>query len=87
MKSSFSPTIKMKLFMMGLVAVVALALLSFISWNAGNAVVRATNENHVMLEQSQRLSDLRVSTIELVLAAMDSIIDADEGYVYGKSVV
>lgn len=84
MKSSFSPTIKMKLFMMGLVAVVALALLSFISWNAGNAVVRATNENHVMLEQSQRLSDLRVSTIELVLAAMDSIIDADEGYVYDE---
>jgi methyl-accepting chemotaxis protein len=84
MKSSFSPTIKMKLFMMGLVAVVALALLSLISWNAGNAVVRATNENHVMLEQSQRLSDLRVSTIELVLAGMDSIIDADEGYVYDE---
>ncbi|MBE9556226.1 MAG: HAMP domain-containing protein [Proteobacteria bacterium] len=84
MKFSFSPTIKMKLFMMGLVAVVALASLSFISMNAGNAVARATNENHVMLEQSQRLSDLRVSTIELVLAAMDSIIDADEGYVYDE---
>ncbi len=84
MKRRLSLTIKKKLFVMGAVAVVALASLSFISWNAGNAVVRATNENHVMLEQSQRLSDLRVSTIELVLAGMDSIIDADEGYVYDE---
>ena len=84
MKFSFSPTIKMKLVGMGLVAVVALALLSIISWNASNVVNRATKDNQVMLEQSQQLSDLRISTIEMVLAAMDSILDADEGYVYDE---
>jgi methyl-accepting chemotaxis protein len=84
MKFSLSPTIKMKLVGMGLVAVVALALLSIISWNASNVVNRATKDNQVMLEQSQQLSDLRISTIEMVLAAMDSILDADEGYVYDE---
>jgi methyl-accepting chemotaxis protein len=84
MKSGFSPTIKTKLFITGFVAVVAVALLAFMSWNSGNTVRRATKENQVMLDQAQRLSDLRVSTIEMVLAAMDSIIDADEGYVYDE---
>ena len=84
MKRRFSPTIKVKLVFMGIVAVVALALLSIISWNAANVVRRATNDNQVMLEQTQQLSDLRVGTIELVLAGMDSIIDADEGYVYDE---
>jgi methyl-accepting chemotaxis protein len=84
MKFGLSLTIKMKLVLMGVVAVVALTLLSVISWNAGIVVKRATNDNQVMLEQSQQLSDLRVSTIELVLAGMDSIIDADEGYVYDE---
>jgi methyl-accepting chemotaxis protein len=84
MKFGLSLTIKVKLVLMGVVAVLALALLSVIAWNAGIVVERATNDNHVMLEQSQQLSDLRVSTIELVLAGMDSIIDADEGYVYDE---
>jgi hypothetical protein len=73
MKFSLSPTIKLKLVLMGFVAVVALALLSIISWNAANVVKRATNDNQAMLEQSQQISDLRVSTIEMVLAAMDSM--------------
>ncbi|MCK5274276.1 MAG: methyl-accepting chemotaxis protein, partial [Alphaproteobacteria bacterium] len=84
MKFSLSPTIKLKLVLMGFVAVVALALLSIISWNAADVVKRATNDNQAMLEQSQQLSDLRISTMEMVLAAMDSIIDADEGYVYDE---
>ena len=84
MKSGFNPTIKTKLFITGFVAVVAVALLAFMSWNSGKTVGRATKENQVMLDQAQRLSDLRVSTIEMVLAAMDSIIDADEGYVYDE---
>jgi len=84
MKRRFSPTIKVKLVLMGIVAVVALALLSIISWNAANVVRRATLENQVMLDQTEQLSDLRVGTIELVLAGMDSIIDADEGYVYDE---
>ena len=84
MKFSFSPTIKYKLVLMGLVAVVALALLSVISYNAAKVVKRATNDNQIMLEQAQQISDLRISTIEMVLAAMDSILDADEGYVYDE---
>jgi methyl-accepting chemotaxis protein len=84
MNFGLSLTIKWKLVLMGIVAVVALALLSVISWNAGKVVKRATDDNQIMLEQSQQLSDLRVSTIEMVLAAMDSIIDADEGYVYDE---
>ncbi len=84
MKLTLSPTIKTKLFFMGVVAVAALAILSVISWNAGKVVRKTTNENQVMLEQAQRISDLRVSTTELMLAAMDSIIDSDEGYVYDE---
>jgi methyl-accepting chemotaxis protein len=84
MKFGISPTIKLKLVLMGFVAVMSLSLLSAISWNAGDVVRRATNDNQVMLEQFQQLSDLRVSSMELVLAGMDSIIDADEGYVYDE---
>jgi len=80
----FKLTIKVKLFSMGLVAVLAVAILTAISWNSGITVRQATRENQIMLEQAQRLSDLRVHAIELVLAAMDSIIDADEGYVYDE---
>ena len=81
---TLSPTIKVKLVFMGVVAVAALAILSVISWNAGKVVRKTTNENQVMLEQAQRISDLRVGTTEMMLAAMDSIIDADEGYVYDE---
>ena len=80
----FKLTIKAKLFYMGLVAVLAVVILTAISWNSGITVRQATRENQIMLEQAQRLSDLRVHAIELVLAAMDSIIDADEGYVYDE---
>jgi methyl-accepting chemotaxis protein len=80
----FKLTIKVKLFSMGLVAVLAVVILTAISWNSGITVRQATRENQIMLEQAQRLSDLRVYAIELVLAAMDSIIDADEGYVYDE---
>ena len=65
MNFRISPTIKFKLVGMGVVAVVALGLLSLISWNAATAVKRATNDNQAMLEQSQQLSDLRISTIEI----------------------
>ena len=84
MKLRFNPTIKFKLFLMGAVAVLAVGILSYASWSSGEIVRKATRENQVMLEQAQRLSDLRVYSIELVLAAMDSIIDADEGYVYDE---
>ena len=75
-------TIKSRLLIMGLVAVLALAALVLISVRASTAVSIATDENQNMLEQARTLADLRVSTFELVLAAQDSIIDADEGYVY-----
>jgi methyl-accepting chemotaxis protein len=75
-------SITRKLVFMGLVAVAALFALVAISWRASVAVEKATGDNQVMLQQAQTLGDLRVSTLELVLAASDSIVDADEGYVY-----
>ena len=84
MKLAFKATIKVKLITMGLVAVVAVGLMAAISWDAGKVVRHKTRENQVMLEQAQQLSDLRVGSIELVLAAMDSIVDAKEGYVYDE---
>jgi methyl-accepting chemotaxis protein len=69
---------------MGFVAVFALGALVWISWDASDAVKTATNDNQVMLLEAQTLGDLRVSTLELVLAAADSIVDADEGYVYDE---
>jgi methyl-accepting chemotaxis protein len=77
-------TIKWKLVIMGVVAVVALAALVVISWRASLAVGKATAENQIMLQQAQTLGELRVSTLELVLAAMDSIVDSEEGYVYDE---
>jgi methyl-accepting chemotaxis protein len=84
MNIGFKRTIKWKLIYMGAIAVLAVVLLSVISWDMSRTVRQATRENQVMLEQTRKLSDLRVGTIELVLAAMDSIIDADEGYVYDE---
>ncbi len=75
-------TIRRKLVFMGTVAVVVLFALIFVAWDASTAVKRVTNANQLMLQEAQTLGDLRVSTLELVLAAADSIVDADEGYVY-----
>ncbi len=77
-------TIRLKLVFMGSVAVVALIVLVAVSWKASDAVGSATRGNQVMLQEAQTLGDLRVSTLELVLAAADSIVDADEGYVYDE---
>ncbi len=77
-------TIRRKLVFMGAVAVVALFALVLVAWDASNAVRRVTQSNQLMLQEAQTLGDLRVSTLELVLAAADSIVDADEGYVYDE---
>ncbi|MDH3228280.1 MAG: methyl-accepting chemotaxis protein [Alphaproteobacteria bacterium] len=77
-------TIRWKLVIMGVVSLVALAALIGVSWYASAAVRTATRSNQVMLEEARTLGDLRVSTLELVLAAADSIVDADEGYVYDE---
>ena len=77
-------TIRLKLVLMGVLAVLALGALVWVSWGASSAVRTATDDNQVMLQEAQTLADLRVSTLELVLAAADSIVDADEGYVYDE---
>ena len=76
MKFGLSLTIKLKLVLMGFVAVVALALLSIISSNAANVVKRATNDNQVMLEASiglKRAFWLRRSGITLCPAFSASL--------------
>ncbi|UCH75105.1 MAG: HAMP domain-containing protein [Rhodospirillales bacterium] len=77
-------TIRRKLVFMGSVAVLALGALVVVAWNASTAVRAVTEANRKMLQEAQTLGNLRVSTLELVLAASDSIVDADEGYVYDE---
>jgi len=77
-------TIRRKLVIMGTVAVVALIALVGVAWETSTAVKTATQANREMLQEAQTLADLRVSTLELILAASDSIVDADEGYVYDE---
>jgi methyl-accepting chemotaxis protein len=77
-------TIRRRLVFMGAVAVVALVALVGVAWKASTAVRTATQANREMLQEAQTLGDLRVSTLELILAAADSIVDADEGYVYDE---
>jgi len=77
-------TIRRKLVFMGTVAVVALVALVGVAWETSRAVRTATQANRQMLQEAQTLADLRVSTLELILAASDSIVDADEGYVYDE---
>jgi methyl-accepting chemotaxis protein len=82
--SGMSWTIKLKLVSMGVAALAVLTVLVGISYFTNNTVKQASRKNAVMLRQTEVLSDLRVSSIKLVLAAQDSIIDADEGYVYDE---
>ncbi len=77
-------TIKFKLISMGVAALAVLTALASVSIFTSGAVKKASQENGVMLDQTEVLSDLRVSSTKLVLAAMNSIIDADEGYVYDE---
>ena len=81
---TFNFTIKARLVAMGGGALVALGILVFISWSASNVVRHETGEARSMISEVGVLSDLRVSSVELVLAAMDSIIDAGDGYVYDE---
>jgi len=77
-------TIRHRLVIMGTLAVVALFALVGVAWETSSAVQTATQLNRDMLQEAQTLADLRVSTLELILAASDSIVDADEGYVYDE---
>ena len=79
---TFTWTIKRKLILMGIFAVVALAALVTITSNSSRQVVKATAASQELLKEAQSLADLRVSAVQMVLAAMDSIIDAADGYVY-----
>jgi len=71
--------VKGKLYGVCVVAGLAFLLIAAIALWSRSAVNTAIGQSHVMNEAASKISDARLALANLVLAAMDSIIDRDEG--------
>jgi len=74
-----SLTIKAKLVLIGAISVAALAILVTISVIAEGTVAEANQLQETRNEQITVMGEMHTSVLEIMLAAMDSIIDAGEG--------
>ncbi len=72
-------TIKMKLFVLGIGVVVALSIMAGLNYFSGMEVDTATEKNSERIEYYRLSRDMKYAALELTTAAMDSIIDKDEG--------
>ena len=72
-------TIKQKLVGIGAVSVISLAILTGISFFLGFQVKDASALNEQRNAQINNVAGMQLATYEIMLAAMDSIIDKDEG--------
>ena len=72
-------TIKQKLIAIGVVAVASLAVMAGISFYSESQVADASAENEVRAEQIRNVNAMRRATLEIMLAAMDSLVDKEEG--------
>ena len=72
-------TIKQKLIAIGVVAVASLVLMAGISFYSEQQVAGASAENEVRAEQIRNVNAMRRATLEIMLAAMDSLVDKEEG--------
>lgn len=66
---------------MALAAITGLSILGFLQMYSASAVKSATERGEVLRSQIDVLSNMRLMNIEMLLAAMDSIIDKVEGKV------
>ena len=74
-------TIKQKLFAIGVVSVLSVLLLTGISFYSEMKVEKASFENEARQDQISSVHDMRVATLEIMLAAMDSLVDKAEGQI------
>ena len=77
--SAFSFSIKNRLMAIGLATTVGFGALVAIGWVKGATSVSAVESSRLLLEETYVVSQMRLANIEMVLAAMDSIIDREEG--------
>ncbi|MEZ5839249.1 MAG: methyl-accepting chemotaxis protein [Hyphomicrobiales bacterium] len=74
-----SLAIRTRLYIIGAVVVVGFLVLAAIGWVEGEKVKTAMHEATGLRAQIAEVAEMRLAGLELVLAAMDSIIDRDEG--------
>jgi len=72
-------TIKQKLLGIGIVSILSLFILAGISFYSEAQIETATEEDMIRQEQLDNVNAMRRSTLEIMLAAMDSLVDKDEG--------
>lgn len=66
---------------MGGAALAGLVALFAIGFLAAGSVVEATRAGEALRKDSQQIGDLQLESVELVLTAMDIIVDKDDGSV------
>jgi methyl-accepting chemotaxis protein len=74
-------SIKGRMIIMAFAAVMGLSILGFLQMYSASAVKAATDRGEQLRAQIDILSNMRLMNIEMLLAAMDSIIDKSEGHV------
>ncbi len=74
-------TIRSKLILLGILALIALGSIAGISLNGNSNIHKATDLNSERQHQIALANKMRLSNLELLLAAMDSIVDKDEGVI------
>jgi methyl-accepting chemotaxis protein len=78
-RGGISFTITARMIVMGVTALIAVGLLSGIQFYFGSRIQDLTAEGRKMREAAATVTETRLANIELLLTAMDSIIDRDEG--------
>ncbi|MCW8916437.1 MAG: methyl-accepting chemotaxis protein [Magnetovibrio sp.] len=72
-------TIKQKILGIGVISVLSLVILSGISFYSGSKVSSASALNETRQEQIRNVNEMRRATLEIMLAAMDTLVDKAEG--------
>ena len=85
-KSFLSLSIKNRLAAVGLATAVGLASLAGIGWIKGQTSLNSVEQSQILLDEISVVSEMRLANIEMVLAAMDSIIDRAEGSIQPERV-
>jgi len=74
-------TIKNKMILIGAVAALSLAAQAGLSWYFGVNIAEKATQAEVSAQQLDYISDMKAANLEMVLMAMDSIIDKAEGQI------
>lgn len=82
-----SMTIKGRLIALGLIATAGFASLVAVGWYSGQKTVDAAVQAETIRAQIRTINDMRLANVELVLAAMDTIVDREEGKVLPERAV